>query len=271
MHRRNIHRQSNGPAQVLNNLLHVVAGLAQHAPADVDNLPGCFRHRNKQPRRHQAAFRMLPAHQRLYPANLGGGGIYQRLVMHHKLIALDRLQQFPANGHMLANGTILLAGVPLPGIAPRFLASRTAVWAWAISAQLPSQPSEPDAIPMLALICTVCSPTTNGRDNNASTVSAVFRGNSSVYSLRVPNRMPNSSPPRRARKASFGSSDRNRPATACNSWSPTVWPRPSLIVVKPSRFTSNPTSRSPFEQQCSFSNASKLVRLGKRVSGSWVS
>src|SRR5690554_7616202 len=64
---------------------------------------------------------MLPAHQRLYPANLGGGGIYQRLVMHHKLIALDRLQQFPANGHMLANGTILLAGVPLPGIAPLVL------------------------------------------------------------------------------------------------------------------------------------------------------
>ena len=71
----------------------IKAGAAQHLQAERIDQPGFFRHRNEIGRRHHAALRMRPAHQRLAAGNRAGAEPDQRLIMRPQHFMLQRLPQ----------------------------------------------------------------------------------------------------------------------------------------------------------------------------------
>ena len=65
---------------------------------------------------------------------------------------------------------------------------------------------------------------------------------------------------------------RRRVATCCSNWSPTGWPRVSLMVLKWSRSTNSSATLQPLrsDQAVASENRSRnSTRLGRPVSGSW--
>ena len=86
------------------------------------------------------------------------------------------------------------------------------------------------------------------------------------------DRIPNSSPPKRATMSPGRRWARSRGATARSSSSPAWWPRLSLISLKWSRSRKRIPTGEPetvARSSASLSESTKLSRLGRPVSESW--
>ncbi len=73
--------------------LELTASLTEHPLADGNDQSHIFCRRDEVERRNETALRMLPADQGLEPAQLFRLQINDRLIMNHKLLALDGAPQ----------------------------------------------------------------------------------------------------------------------------------------------------------------------------------
>ncbi len=97
------------------------AGLEQHPLADRLDEPALLGQRDELHGRHQPQLRMLPAHQRLDPAQTAVGQRHLRLVVQAQLVALHRLAQLAEQFEALAHALVHRLGPVLEAVAPQRL------------------------------------------------------------------------------------------------------------------------------------------------------
>jgi hypothetical protein len=89
------------------------AGAPQHPLADGQDQAGLFGQADEAARRDQAQFRMLPAQQRLEADDLAARQARLRLVVHTKLVALERAPQRALEAETLVHALVQLRTVEL--------------------------------------------------------------------------------------------------------------------------------------------------------------
>ena len=119
--RRDVHRQLERPAEHLLPRRHLMARLAQHLIGERDDEAGLFGDGDELRRRHHAAIRALPAHQRLQPADARRRQLHDRLIEDRELVALDRAAQLGLERQALQRGGVHVRVEQLVAAAARGL------------------------------------------------------------------------------------------------------------------------------------------------------
>ncbi len=207
---------------------------------------------------------MRPARERLHADQPRATFVQpdDRLVVDVDAVALDRLAQIAISDRRSSVERRRASSNTSTRPRPRACARASAASAAAI------RPAESWAaswvtMPTDAVRC-VPWPAANGAANASRTRSAQARAAASP-SVEASTRK--SSAPKRAARALRGSAPRRRAATSRSTASPAPWPRPVLIVRKPSTSTSISANGPPSRTASSIARRAAR-RLGRPVSAS---